>query len=189
TTKLYKVWSIKRRAAFHVPSNCIDFNENEFPGSEIVTSATRVHNESEGAETQSRAQIRPSNGHLPVPVGEQMPVTSVTENPTPSQLKRAQSSVGQSKDLCDAQAGNEEDNGLSSSQIEASSQRQIDEDSPSESQVIGTDASEALPGTLSSKYLQRQRRAGRGVFYHPPQSSRSGRTIKTSQIVKNVAEE
>jgi len=50
-----------------------------------------------------------------------MPVTSVTENLALSQQKRAQSSVGQSKDLCDAKAGNEEDNGLSSSQIEAGS--------------------------------------------------------------------
>ena len=89
------------------------------------------------------------------------------------------------KDLCNAQAGNEEDNGLSSSQIEASSQGQIDKDSPSESQVIGTDAS-ALPGTLSSKYLRKQRRAGRGVFYQPPQSSRSGRTIKMTSKMAQV---
>ena len=92
TTKLYKVWSIKQRAAFYVPSNCVNFNTNEFPGSEIVTSATRVHNEPEGAETQTCAQIRPSNGYLPVPVSEQMPITSVTKNPALSQ-KRTQSSV------------------------------------------------------------------------------------------------
>jgi hypothetical protein len=82
------------------------------------------------------------------------------------------------------QAGSEEDSGPNSSQIEASSQGLIDKDGSSESQVIGTDAS-ALPGTLSSKYLRKQRRGGR-VAYRPPQSSRSGRMIKMTSKIAQV---
>src|SRR5436190_22679188 len=156
TTKIYKVWSIKRKTAFRVSDLCIRFDENKFPGLETFTDAGEP------------VRISTELGSDPLPAVMQMPARIAEDTPTGLQ-KRAQNTVSQPKDLYNVQAGNEGDNGLRTSQIETSSQMSTGQDGLSEPQrVQGTDESVAY----GTKRLRIERRT------QPAQMTKSGRMIR-----------